>query len=160
MLYRLIELLEHEVNLYKELLTLIQDEKRLLSRRKKEELHRIVNRIETLVFKIKGVEGVRDELMESIADEYNIKTVNSDFNQKVNLSQLIGAIKEAPQKDRLRELKSNLLAITDGIKMLNKENSVVITRNIENIKSAFLFLKEFSASETYKPSGELEKSFI
>ncbi len=154
MVKRLIEVLEQEVELYEELLHLLQEEKRFLSVRKREELHLIANKIETLVFKVKGIEGVRNGVVGMLAKSYGLDAEESGRASKVNLSMLINSV-EVFYRPRLKVLQSNLLSLLDGIGELNRGNSRVISRSIENIRTAFLFLRELSMIDTYSPSGKV-----
>ncbi|MBI5234188.1 MAG: hypothetical protein HY880_07520, partial [Deltaproteobacteria bacterium] len=52
---RLIEILGLETALYSDLLNCLQEEKKLLLRRSKEELYELASRMEALVYKIKDI---------------------------------------------------------------------------------------------------------
>ncbi len=151
MIKRLIDTLNKETELYKELLSLLQEERRLLSRRRGEELQRIASKIESLVFKIKGVEDARRGCVEAIGENLGI---GEDGGDGIRLSRIIDSI-EQPYRSILKQIQSNLLSITGSIKELNMENGIVIKRGMDYIQSAFLFLREMSTFETYKPTGRM-----
>ncbi|MBI5682877.1 MAG: flagellar protein FlgN [Deltaproteobacteria bacterium] len=155
MVNRLIDILEQEVTSYIELITLLQDEKRLLANRRNDELYQLVGRIESLAFKIRGLEDVCNNIAEQLLVSYNLP--DKDI-KKVNLSRVIEII-GVPHNELLKGLQSKLLALVEGVKELNQENRVIINRGIENINTAIMFLKDFSAFETYKPTGKMNSSY-
>ncbi len=148
MIKRLIDTLNKETELYKELLSLLQEERSLLGRRRGDELQRIASKIESLAFKIKGVEDVRRGCVEAIGENLGIG------GDGIKLSRIIESVGE-PYRSILKHIQSNLLSITGSIKELNVENGIVIRRGMDYIQSAFLFLKEISTFETYKPTGRI-----
>lgn len=153
---KLIDILELEIPLYKELLLLLQEEKRLLSTRTRDELYQLSAKIEALVFKIKSIEKARDTAVFSLAASLGIEASNS---AEINLTKLLTHIKE-PHRSELKRLQQLLLALVGSIEELNKENSVIIGRSIENIKTAFDFIREFSSSQLYKSNGVVDNQPI
>jgi flagellar biosynthesis/type III secretory pathway chaperone len=146
---KLIEILVLEIPLYKELLSLLQEEKRLLSTRTRDELYQLSGKIEALVFKVKGIEKLRDAAVLNLAASLDIDTANK---AEINLTKILKRVKE-PYRSKLKEQQQLLLALVGSIEELNRENSVIIGRSIENIKTAFDFLREFSALPLYKSNG-------
>ncbi|MBI5598583.1 MAG: flagellar protein FlgN [Deltaproteobacteria bacterium] len=152
--HKLVNILEQEMVLYIELISLLQEEKRLLSKRATDELHQLAARIEGVAFKIKGMDGARSRVAGELAARYGLA---GSLPASLSLSMVIGRVEE-PWKGRLNELRSRLLSLVGAIRELNRENSIVIGRGMENIKTAFLFLKELSTFETYQPSGMASRS--
>ena len=158
MLDELINILTCEIGLYKELVSLMQEEKRVLcSRRRGEELHKLAVRMETLVFKIKGLENSRQDVTNRIVSSYGLRGIGTPALEDMNLSKIIMAVDE-PYKARFQALRSKLGALAESIKELNRGNGIIINRSIDNIKTAFLFLKEITVPETYRPSGKMNSS--
>ncbi len=153
MIKKLIEILKMETVLYGDLLGLLQEEKRLLSRREKDKLHALSTEIEKLTFKAKGLETLRATVIDGLATSFGIVDAGSARN--INLSDII-EYTQAPEKDELKSIQGKLLAITDGIETLNRQNSLIIGKGLENIKSAFEFLREISSFDTYQSSGKLD----
>jgi flagellar biosynthesis/type III secretory pathway chaperone len=156
MVEKFINTLRQEVGLYKELIAHLQEEKQLLARRRRDELYQIANTIETLVFKIKGIGGVRSR----IADELvflSLSQREGGGSDTVTLTTVIGVVEE-PWKSELVALQCILSSLVDTIRELNSENSIITSRSIENINTAFQFLKELSSAGVYKPSGKLYDS--
>ncbi|MBI5327353.1 MAG: flagellar protein FlgN [Deltaproteobacteria bacterium] len=152
MLNKLIDTLEQEIVLYKDFLSLLQEEKKLLCSRKSGDLYRLAGRIETQVFKIKGMERKRNEIVDAIARMYALNGNAAGLSPAINLSGIITAA-EKPHKELLKCLQSRLLAVVNSIKELNQENGIIINRSMENINKAFMFIKEFSLVKTYHSSG-------
>jgi len=158
MLDELTNILTREVVFYKELISLMQEEKRVLcTRRRGAELHKLAAGMETLVFKIKGLGDSRSDVAKRIVASYGLNGKQLPPSGDVNLSQIIMAVDE-PYKARFKDFKSRLSALAESIKELNMANGIVINRSIENIKTAFLFLKEITIPETYQPSGRMNSS--
>lgn len=155
MLNKLIDILHQETTLYTNLLSLLQEERRLLSRRVTDELHHLANMIETMVFRIKALERLRDEVVRGLAISYGL--AGADSPSMVNLSRIIECVEE-PFKGRLKTIQLRLITLIDSIKELNQGNSIIIGRGIENIKTAFLFLQELYTPQTYQSSGRLDGS--
>lgn len=140
---RLITILTEEVVLYKELLSLLKDEKKVLVVRREDEVYQLARKIELVVSKARALEEVRHGLVRELVGNPLLSP------QGVNLSMVIEAVEE-PYKGELKELQSRLIALMDSIKEINMENSIIIRRSIENIRTAFAFLKELSSFETYQ----------
>ncbi len=153
MITKLIDILDRETVLYGDLLGLLQEEKRLLSRRDKEKLHALSTDIEKLTFKAKGLETLRASIIDGLAISFGIADAAS--TTEINLTTIIEYTPE-PEKDELKSIQAKLLAITDGIETLNRQNSLIIGKGLENIKSAFEFLREISSFDTYQSSGKLD----
>lgn len=149
---KLIEILVLEIPLYKELLSLLQDEKRLLSTRTRDELYQLSGKIESLVFKVKAVERARDHAVLLLASSLDIDTSGA---ADITLTKLLKHVKE-PEHSELKSLQALLLALVSSIEELNRENSVIIGRSIENIKTAFDFIREFSSLQLYKSNGVVD----
>lgn len=150
----LIDILEQEASSYNELLSLLQEERKLLSNRRNDELYKLVGMIENLVFKIRGLEDVQNNVVEKLLSSYSVSTVPNNKPKTVNLSQVISLV-GMPNQELLKRLQSKLLALVESVKELNSENKIIINRGIENINTTIMFLKDFSAFETYNPSGKM-----
>ena len=146
---KLINILNQEMPLYKELLSLLQEEKRLLSTRTRDELYQLSARIEGLAFKVKSMERAREAAVTELALSLGF---DESETRRVNLTQLLNSLKE-PNKTELKRLQALFLAIVGSIEELNRENSIIIGRSIENIKTAFDFVRELSSLQLYKSSG-------
>ncbi|MEE9543378.1 MAG: flagellar protein FlgN [Thermodesulfobacteriota bacterium] len=146
---KLINILNQEMPLYKELLSLLQEEKRLLSTRTRDELYQLSARIEALVFKVKGMERAREAAVTELALSLGLEETEA---RRVNLTKLLNSLKE-PYRGELQRLQSLFLALVGSIEELNRENSVIIGRSIDNIKSTFDFIRELSSLQLYKPNG-------
>lgn len=145
MVDRLVEIIEAELPLYKELLALLQQEKELLGRRAGDELYNLTQRIESLVYRLMPLERARAEALGELAAALGVEA---------RLGEVIARLGE-PDRARLKGLQSTFLALADAIVQLSRHNSVVIGRGIENIRHAFLYLKGFATTnaQTYGPGG-------
>ena len=149
---KLINILNQEMPLYKEMLSLLQEEKRLLSTRTRDELYHLSARIEALAFKVKSMERAREKAVTALAISLGF---DSSKATTVNLTKLLESIKE-PNKGELKRLQSIFGAIVGSIEELNKENSIIIGRSIENIRTAFDFVRELSSLQLYKSTGTVD----
>lgn len=153
---KLIEILVLEIPLYKDLLSLLQEEKRLLSTRTRDELYQLSSKIKALAFKIKEIERIRDGAVIELAASHGIDTSNV---LELNLTKLLKHIKE-PERGELIAQQALLLALVGSIEELNKENSIIIGRSIEHIKTAFDFIREFSSMQLYKSNGAVDNQTV
>ena len=156
MVKQFINTLRQEVGLYKELIAHLQEEKQLLARRRRDELYQIANTIETLVFKIKGIEAMRSRIAEELVF-LSFSQREGGGSDTVTLTTVIGVVEE-PWKSELSDLQCILSSLVDTIRELYSENSIITSRSIENINTAFQFLKELSSAGVYKPTGKLYDS--
>ncbi|MCK5237173.1 MAG: flagellar protein FlgN [Deltaproteobacteria bacterium] len=157
MVKQFITTLRQEIGLYKELIAHLQEEKQLLARRRRDELYQIANTIETLVFKIKGVDGLRSRMAEELVFLAGAGQRQGVASVGVTLTTVIGVVEEY-HKGELMNLQSIIASLVDTIKELNRENSIITSRSIENINTAFQFLQELSTTGVYKPTGKLYDS--
>ncbi len=147
----LIDILEQETDLYEEVMTLLQEEKIILGKRESETLLEHARKMESAAFKGRCLETLRNEIVDTLVETFGIKqTVKKD----INLSKIIEHVND-PDRTKLKELQTSLLALVDGIEMLNQENSLVIDKGLGNIKDAFEFLSEISTADTYKENGDI-----
>ncbi len=155
MLNRLIKTLEQETIIYEDLLSLLKEEKALLSKRVTDEIHQMAGSIEAAMSKAVNIRELRTELMNDIAKSFGLVGSDKNTSSRIKLSSIIQMV-EGAHKKLLKNLQSKLLFLVEGIDALSKENRIVIDRGINNIESAYLFLREISApTATYQSSGKM-----
>ena len=152
---KLVKILEQEAIIYEDLLSLLQEEKALLSKRVTDELHQMAGSIETLMSKAINIREVRTELMDELAKSYGLVASDKNTSSRIKLSSIIQVV-EGSHKELLKNLQSKLFLLVGGIDALSKENRIVIDRGINNIESAYLFLRKISVpTATYQSSGKV-----
>ena len=155
MLNRLVKTLKQETIIYEDLLSLLKEEKVLLSKRVTDEIYQMAGSIEMAMSKAVSIRELRTALMGDLAKSYGLVDSDKNTSSGIKLSSIIQII-EGPYKELLNNLQTKLLLLVEGIEALSKENRIVIDRGINNIESAYLFLREISApNATYRSSGKM-----
>lgn len=155
MLNRLIKTLEQETIIYENLFSLLKEERALLSKRVTDEIHQMAGSIEVTMSKAVNIRELRTALMDDIAKSFGLVGSDKNTSSRIKLSSIIQMVEGSHHK-LLKNLQSKLLLLVEGIDALSKENRIVIDRGINNIESAYLFLREISApTATYQSSGKM-----
>ncbi|MEE8574416.1 MAG: flagellar protein FlgN [Thermodesulfobacteriota bacterium] len=144
---KLVEILKSELLIYNELFALLSAERELLKTRSKDDLYNLTGDIETLAYKVKGLEVVRGAEVSALSSTLGLAG-------EVSLKRIID---NAPsrEKQELTGLRASLVAILTDITNINRENGVMIDRSINNIKGAFNFLRDLSSVDTYSSDGKV-----
>lgn len=143
-------LLQHETDLYQELLTLIEKEKQAVVATNLAELNETAKVKDNLLLKIRILDEQREHLLRKLAD---------DLEQPVQaltlakLSQLV----EAPQANRLKRLRSTFLSIIAKIQHANDRNRTLFSHSLELVRSSVNLLNNvMTSSPVYFPSGNIQ----
>ena len=155
MLNKLVKTLQKKIIIYEELFSLLKEEKVLLSKRVTEEMHQMAGSIEIAMSRAVSVRELRSELMGDLSKSFGLVGSGKNASSKIKLSSII-QMTEGSHKKLLKNLQSKLLLLVEGIDVLSKENRIVIDRGINNIESAYLFLRKIATpTATYQSSGKM-----
>lgn len=147
----LLEILEKEVDLYREFLGLLQMERQYMVDLSLDKLHECVNHKETIVLNFRILEDSRRDVIESIQDGYKSGPLT-----------LFMIINIAPQryKKGLELCRSNLISLVNSIKEINQVNGILAERAINYTRSSLSFLNRLIHElPLYLPSGQIEQGY-
>jgi flagellar biosynthesis/type III secretory pathway chaperone len=152
MVKALIEHLEKEIVVYRNLVEVQQAETENLTSKDYRGLYETIGRKEHLLAKVSLLSKDRARLMGSIAGLFEGKGI-------VNISGILEQI-SGPEHDRLKECQSAVLTLVDTIKEINKVNALFVEGSIENIKKTLGLLGNFMPKSVYKPTGGFYSSTL
>lgn len=144
----LLEILEKEVGLFRDFLTLLQKERQYMIDLSLEKLHECHNQKETIIFNLKVLEDARVELISEIQGD-NLRDLN------VTLSVIID---NAPlrYKKAMESCQSNLKSLVDSIKEINQINGILADRAINYTRNSLSFLNRLvNQLPVYHQSGRV-----
>jgi flagellar biosynthesis/type III secretory pathway chaperone len=146
----LIALLNQEIELHKELLSLVQRDRGLLIDLSVEEIFENNKRKETCTLKIKMLEESRALLVEQLSQHFAIPP------QELTLSKIISLIDE-PHCSLLASTFSTLSALLKSIQEINQGSALIIKDSLYYFTRALDFLHCASlVSPTYVDSGKIK----
>jgi len=150
LLSELIDILNREIELHKELLSCIQQDRCLLVDLRVDDIFENIKKKETLSVKIKMLEESRVSLVEQLSPHYGIS------QQPPTLSDLASAAEE-PHRSALNNSRSTLLALLNSIQEINQGNSLIVKDSLFYCNRSLDFLNHsFSANPTYLNSGRIK----
>jgi len=150
LLAELITILNKEIELHKQLLSLLHKERELLIDLSTEEIFENNKKKETCTLKIKMLEESRLSLVERLSQHYAIPS------QELTLSKIVSLVKE-PYRSALNTLRSTLIALTSSTKEINHNNCLIVKDSLCYFKRSLDFLYHASsASPTYVDSGKIK----
>lgn len=146
----LIDILRREIEVYREIIEIIQEERRILLKPSLGGLDESNARKETWVLKARLLEEVRMNLVERIAAGLGVPV------EEANLSVLASAGGE-DKGEMLRECQSVLKALFQGLRDLNERNAALIDTSLQFLRDTAGFLNELLSPRTgYSGTGELK----
>jgi flagellar biosynthesis/type III secretory pathway chaperone len=143
-------ILREEVDLYRELLDILQHEKQCMMDLSLDSIHECNNRKETLILKLKVMEESRIELIQDISEGQGYKT-------PMTLGQIIQV---APNgfKRPLETCRSNLLSLLNGVREVIQINAILAERSIHYTRESLSFLNRLTYTmPVYLSSGRMEE---
>jgi len=150
LLSELITILNREIELHKELLSCIQQDRCLIIDLRVDDLFENIKRKETLIVKIKMLEESRISLVEQLSPHFEIP------HQPLTLSDLVSVIEE-PYRSALNTSRSTLRALIKSIQEVNQGNTLIVKDSIFYFNRSLDFLNHaFSANPTYLQSGRIK----
>ena len=145
----LLALLQEETGLYGLMLSLAQNEKDAVINSNLAEMNKIAEEKDALFFKIRAVEGPRQGVTKELAESMGWSPHDLTLGK---LSQLV----KEPYSSRLKERRSNLLALAQSIRDINSSNRKLINHSLELVRSSFSFLNNATAHKTvYHSTGKM-----
>lgn len=142
---RLFETLESLLQRHQNLLSLLQDEKRLIVEGKIEALLSCVGKKEVLMKQIAGLEEERLSLLEGV------DTSNKASTLKILLFHVAPAYRE-----KLKILGGQLDILTASITEINQMNGILVERVLGQISDLFTLLRHLTSDgDTYQDSGKM-----
>lgn len=137
----LIEVLEKEFTLCKELVVLLQQEKDVIVSLDPRELEKLLQEKEAITSGIRMCDETREGILEALG--FRKKTISE-----------ISMIAEADYRERLTAIASRFKSIIYSISELNRFNSRLIEKSLYFIKTSYNFLNTFDVSAHQKISVE------
>src|SRR3990172_11698946 len=142
----LLEILEKEVNLFNEFLTLLQRERQYMIDLSLDKLHECHNQKETIVLNLKVLEDARADLISEIHDDNQTTTTLSMIIDKAH----------ARYKNSMESFQSNLRSLVDSIREINQINGILADRAINYTRNSLSFLNRLiSQLPVYHQSGRI-----
>lgn len=151
----LIDHLEVEIKLYKELITVLQKETEDLVTRDYETLYNTVTRKESLLSQIASLTVKRFEVIEGVASLVGLKG-------EAKLSEIIERVERIPGVAKVKEFKElkgtteTIVTLLESIKDINKVNKIAVEGSLDNINKTLNFIGSFFNANAYNPSGVSE----
>ena len=143
------DLLYKEFDIYRSLLSLLQEERRIIVDCSIEDLIQTNKEKENLVLKIRILEQSREGILEKLADRIGLSS------DELTLSTLEERLKE-PFATQLQTLRSNLSAILQSIREVNEENRVFLQHSVDFVKGSLALIRYLTVSSPkYVASGAL-----
>jgi flagellar biosynthesis/type III secretory pathway chaperone len=150
LLSELVAILDQEIELHKELLSLVHRDRELIIELCPEEIFENNKKKETVVLKIKMLEESRLLLLDRLSPHYGVSS------PKLTLSK-VASLAEEPYRSRLDACRSTLLALIKSIRDVNQSNSLIVKDSLHYFECSLDFLHYTSAaSPTYLDSGRIK----
>lgn len=144
----LLDILEKEVESFRDFLTLLQKERQYMIDLSLDKLHDCHNQKETIIFNLKVLEDARVELTGEIQGD----------NQTAVSETLSSIIDKAPlrYKKGMESCQSNLKSLVDSIREINQINGILADRAINYTRNSLSFLNRLiSQLPVYHQSGRI-----
>ena len=140
----IVSILREQVNSYKILLNLLNDERKSLIEIDADRIENISKEKDTVVMRLRLLEEERQRLISKFAEDKGV-----DYN--ITLLEL-GNLTE---NSLIPELRSQLLSLLQSIEEMNRFNSLLIDRSIQHIKTSSSFFNSFVTENTPAHTGIL-----
>ncbi len=148
---KLVEVLEHEVTVYRHLLELVRKEKDILISPEVEELNASNEAKEAMVTKLKLLERNREKVSRELAETLGLE-------EEPPRLQEIAAKLGFERGDKLRTIQTTLQTLIKRIKTLNQQNEALVQSALSSIHGAMDAIKENLAEKpTYEKKGKMDQ---
>lgn len=147
----LLEILEKEVDVYHEFLSILQVERQYMVDLSLDKLHECANHKETIILSLKILEDSRIDVIGMIQEEYHSGPLT-----------LLMIINIAPMryKKALEACRSNLLSLVNSIREINQINGILAERAVNYTRSSLTFLNRLIHElPVYRPTGQIEQGY-
>ena len=151
---KLVGNLEDLTKQYRLLLDCVRKEKEFLVQTRTDKLNENNSSKETILFKIRALDGLRLNYAVELAQLTGAEAVSPRL---LEIAQKMGGV----EGDRLRSIHSTLEILTKRLVEINKENATYAESALRNVGSAMENIKEalMGGQKTYQKKGAYEKSF-
>lgn len=149
----LLEILEREVTMFRDFLSLLQKERQCMIDLSLDKLYECHNQKETIIFNLRVLEDARAELISEIHDN----------NQADPAATLSVVIDKAPlrYKKGMEACRSNLRSLVESIKEINQINGILADRAINYTRNSLSFLNRLvSQLPVYQASGRIGQETV
>lgn len=147
--YKLSMNLEELIKLYRNLWDILKKEKDYLVSADIQKLEEINKEKESLLFKIRAVDAIRERLAKDLAAELKIQ---SQYPRLLEMA----AVMNGDRADRLRNYHSTLDLLLQRLNNQNKENEEYTNAALQNLNGALNNIKEtLAGKKTYEKKGRM-----
>lgn len=147
-----IELLDGEVALYRELLSVLEEEKNAIIGSNLGELGKTGKEKEKLLLKIGTIEEQRQIMIKDLAE--SLKCSPHDLT----ITKLVEFV-EAPYAVRFKSICSDLLPLAKTIRDVNDGNEALLRHSVALVRSSFTFLNNLiTTNAVYHSSGKMQQN--
>ncbi len=137
--------LQEEINVYKELYKLSEEENRLLVNNDLEAFQKVVQKQEKLILEIHTMDNVRQKVASTMTKELG------DSSKAANIPDLFDSLEEG-DKAKLKQLQGQVVQLKEKLDAINKTNGVLISNALQYLK----FSHRISGGKPEKnPQGEV-----
>jgi len=148
-LTELIDVLNQEIALHKELLSFLQKDRELLIDFSAEKIFENNKKKETCTLKIKMLEESRSSLVDKLSRHYSIPSPELTLSRIVSLA-------EEPYRSALDAARSILASLVKSMKEVNQSNCLIVKDSLHYFRQSLDFLSCASAvSPTYLDNGKM-----
>ena len=146
-----LNLLNGEAALYRELLSVLEDERNAIIRSNVGELGKTGKEKEKLLHKIRTIDEQRQIMIKDLAQSLRCSHHGLTITK---LAELV----ETPYAVRFKRLCSNLLPLAKTVRDVNDGNKALLRHSVELVRSSFAFLNSLiTANAVYHRSGKMEQ---
>jgi flagellar biosynthesis/type III secretory pathway chaperone len=143
-------ILLNEMDLYRELLSILKKEKDVIIELSVDEIMKCIKEKETLGLKLRMLEESRITIIKSLSDRLNIQ------EEDIKLSRLSEIVDE-PYSSQFKRYSSDIRALIKDINEINRYNKEFIEHSLTSIRGSLALLNQLiSPNLTYLQTGELE----
>ncbi|BEP30211.1 flagellar protein FlgN [Helicovermis profundi] len=142
----LINALQKEYEIYKELTKIADDKKQIIIDGKIKELDKITIREQGLAMSLVKLENYREKVINKIMKDLNIKNIDTITELITHLDQ--------DSKNKLNTVKNQLIGIIDDIKNKNELNSQLIDQSLKFIDFNIGLLAGIEEDNKYASDGK------
>ena len=141
--------LKSEIELFKDLISVLHRETECIVARDYKGLYETVSQKEHLVMRIQAAGQARQPLLKE-----GFSALGGAPVQEANLTSLLELAGESA--GGLDECQRTLLSLTSTVKEINGLNSLIIESSMENVAKTLGFLGNFMQPSTYKATGSFD----
>ncbi|NMB34489.1 MAG: flagellar protein FlgN [Clostridium sp.] len=148
----LINIIEEETMIYKDLVEISKNKTDVIVKGKVNELETMTELEQSLIIKIGKLEAAREKIVENVCSLLDLDA------QSATISQVLECV-EAPQAEKLKQKKQDLLSVLDDIMHANEINEKLLKSSIDFIDFSINIMSNSNSDENnYGDSGKINES--